>query len=143
MWFVLSVCQDLISQALMEVLSQFGRGENPLQDLVPCGPCNQTTPDNLDSPGVSSSSPVPLSPLLSPVVSLPHNPVTSVSRASDTHQNIHTQSLMYLMDCYARVAVEERNHPKVRTCTIVLPASWFSISLYCVWSNCQCRALHV
>lgn len=123
MWCVLSLCQDLISQALMEVLSQFGRGENPLQDLAPCGPCSQTTPDNLDSPGVSSSSPVPLSPLLSPVVSLPHNPVTSVPTASDTQQNIHTQSLMYLMDCYARVAVEERNHPKVRNCTVVLPAS--------------------
>jgi ubiquitin conjugation factor E4 B len=99
----------------MEVLLKFGRGENPLQDLAPCGPCSQTTPDNLDSPGVSSSSPAPLSPLLSPVVSLPHNSVTVVPPASDTHQNIHTQSLMYLMDCYARVAVEERNHPKVRT----------------------------
>jgi len=135
MWYILSLHQDLISQALMEVLSQFGRGENPLQDLAPCRPCSQTTPDNLDSPGVSSSSPVPLSPLLSPVVSLPHNPVTSVPTASDTHQNIHTQSLMYLMDCYARVAVEERNHPKVRTCTIVLRASWFNIGLYYGWSS--------
>jgi hypothetical protein len=107
----------------MEVLSQFGRGENPLQDLAPCVPCSQTTPDNLDSPGVSSSSPAPLSPLLSPVVSLPHNHVTAVPPASDTHQNIHTRSLMYLMDCYARVAVEERNHPKVRNCTMVFPAS--------------------
>lgn len=135
MWCILSLRQDLISQALMEVLSQFGRGENPLQDLAPCHPCSQTTPDNLDSPGVSSSSPVPLSPLLSPVVSLPRNPVTSVPTASDTHQNIHTQSLMYLMDCYARVAVEERNHPKVRTCIIVHPASWFSIGLYYGWSK--------
>jgi len=110
--------QDLISQALMEVLSQFGRGENPLQDLAPCGPCNQTTPDNLDSPGVSSSSPAPLSPLLSPVV-LPHHPMTVVPLASDIQQGIHTRSLTYLMDCYTRVALEERNHPKVRNSRIV------------------------
>lgn len=99
----------------MEVLSQFGRGENPLRDLAACGPCNQTIPDNLDSPGVSSSSPAPISPLLSPVVSLPHHPMTAVPVPADTQQGSHTLSLMYLMDCYARVTVEERNHPKVRT----------------------------
>jgi ubiquitin conjugation factor E4 B len=99
----------------MEVLSQFGRGENPLRDLAPCGPCNQTTPNNLDSPGVGSSSPAPLSPMLSPVVTLPQHPMTVVPLAADTQQGIHAQSLMYLMDCYARVTVEERNHPKVRT----------------------------
>ncbi|PNF25093.1 hypothetical protein B7P43_G02009 [Cryptotermes secundus] len=96
----------------MEVLSQLGRGENPLQDLAPCAACNQTTPDNLDSPGVSSSSPAPLSPLLSPVATLPHHPMSVVPLSSDSQQDIHTRSLMYLMDCYARVAMEERNHPK-------------------------------
>jgi ubiquitin conjugation factor E4 B len=99
----------------MEVLSHFGRGENPLRDLVPCGPCNQTTPNNVDSPGVGSSSPTPLSPMLSPVAALPQHPVNVVPIAADTQQGIHAQSLMYLMDCYARVTVEERNHPKVRT----------------------------
>jgi ubiquitin conjugation factor E4 B len=106
----------------MEVLSQFGRGENPLQDLAPCAPCNQTTPDNLDSPGVSSSSPAPLSPLLSPVATLPHHPMSVVPLASDPHQDIHTRSFMYLMDCYARVAMEERNHPKVSNCMKVFPS---------------------
>ncbi|KAJ9575045.1 hypothetical protein L9F63_007780, partial [Diploptera punctata] len=79
--------QDLINQALMEVLAQFGRGENPLRDLAPGGMASQGTPDNLDSPGVSSS-------------------------ISDTLQSAHGRILLYLMECYARVAVEERNHPK-------------------------------
>ncbi|XP_066992504.2 ubiquitin conjugation factor E4 B isoform X2 [Anabrus simplex] len=98
--------QDLVSQALMEVLSQFGRGENPLQDLVCVAPGASSTPDNLDSP----TSPVAVSPLLSPVVTLPHYPMGSTS--TETQQTVHTRSLMYLVDCYARVAVEERNHPK-------------------------------
>ena len=97
----------------MEVLAQFGRGENPLRDLAPGGMCTQGTPDNLDSPGVSSSSPAPLSPLLSPVVTLPHHPMAIMCQASDTLQNSHARILLYLMECYARVAVEERNHPKV------------------------------
>ena len=111
MYFVL--LQDLISQALMEVLAQFGRGENPMRDLAPVG-MSQGTPDNLDSPGVSSSSPAPLSPLLSPVVTLPHHPMAMMSQSSDALQNSHARILLYLMECYARVAVEERNHPKVQ-----------------------------
>jgi ubiquitin conjugation factor E4 B len=111
----------------MEVLSQLGRGENPLQDLAPCAACNQMTPDNVDSPGVSSSSPAPLSPLLSPVATLPHHPMTVVPLASDPQQDIHTRSLMYLMDCYARVAVEERNHPKVINYMTVFPSCLMSV----------------
>ena len=109
----------------MEVLSQFGRGENPLRDLAPC---SQGTPDNLDSPGVSSSSPAPLSPLLSPVVTLPHHPMAVVSQSADSQHSTHTRILMYLMECYARVAVEERNHPKVRESPIIfdLPRYWLS-----------------
>nr|CAD7392943.1 unnamed protein product [Timema cristinae] len=94
--------QDLVSQALMEVLALFKRGENPMTDIAPVLPC--PAGGNLDSPGVS---PTPASP----VVTLPHEPL--MVPALQQPQDAYTLSLSYLVNCYSRVTVEERNHPKV------------------------------
>nr|CAD7587727.1 unnamed protein product [Timema genevievae] len=94
--------QDLVSQALMEVLALFKRGENPMTDIAPVPPCPAV--GNLDSPGVS---PTPASP----VVTLPHEPL--LVPALQQPQDAYTLSLSYLVNCYSRVTVEERNHPKV------------------------------
>nr|CAD7398435.1 unnamed protein product [Timema poppensis] len=94
--------QDLVSQALMEVLALFKRGENPMTDIAPVLPCPAV--GNLDSPGVS---PTPASP----VVTLPHEPL--LVPALQQPQDAYTLSLSYLVNCYSRVTVEERNHPKV------------------------------
>ncbi|CAG2054698.1 unnamed protein product, partial [Timema podura] len=93
--------QDLVSQALMEVLALFKRGENPMTDIAPVPPCPAV--GNLDSPGVS---PTPASP----VVTLPHEPL--LVPALQQPQDAYTLSLSYLVNCYSRVTVEERNHPK-------------------------------
>ncbi|KAK6628131.1 hypothetical protein RUM44_010614 [Polyplax serrata] len=84
---------DLISQSIMEVLWQFASGENPLQGLL----LNTT-----DTHDTSPSSP-----------DVPHAPV-NLPPTSHNQENLQKPSdgLYYLMTCYARVAMEERNHPK-------------------------------
>ncbi|GLG94106.1 Ubiquitin conjugation factor E4 B [Gryllus bimaculatus] len=99
------------AQALIEVLSMFNRGENPLQEVtIGVSVGGSSTPiDALDSP----TSPQ-LTPSLSPVAALPL-PTTGVlggAPPADGQQSVMSRSLGYLADCYARVAVEERNHPK-------------------------------
>lgn len=87
---------DLISQSLMEVLSQFSNGNNPLQGL------------SVSSSGVLDDS--PSSP------GAPHTPINLPPLPSSSNQESlpkQTDGLFYLMSCYSRVAVEERNHPKV------------------------------
>lgn len=91
--------QDLVSQILMEVWMKMCRGETPLQDLK-----TQTTSDNLDSP-TSPSSPLssPLHHHTCPPVNVPSGTVPETPQA---------RVVLYLAECYARVAIEERNHPK-------------------------------
>lgn len=91
---------NLISQAIMEVLSQIATGNNPLKNLV----------INTESDNASLNS-VTLSPSQSPVVSPVNCPNTSVAicASSNSPQSL---AINYLTESYSRVAVEERNHPK-------------------------------
>lgn len=90
--------QDLISQSLMEILCQFASGLDPLHGV----PQNVITPND-----VSPSSP-----------DLPSTPVNSTCLPDNCYNqnNItkQTDGLYYLMNCYSRVSLEERNHPKVQ-----------------------------
>lgn len=91
---------DIASQALMEVLYMFSRGEDPLKEIAA-----DMSSDREDSPNSQAS------PSLSPVVTLPSCPVPTLPLSSST-KSLQPKSLIYLLDCYSRVAVEERNHPK-------------------------------
>ena len=89
----------------MEVLCQIASGENPLPSPLTC-----CTPDTEASPGQPTLSTTPS------VVE--HTP--SAEETTDAAVPIPPQppslvsiGLKYLFDCYARVAVEERNYPKV------------------------------
>ncbi|KZC14831.1 Ubiquitin conjugation factor E4 B [Dufourea novaeangliae] len=84
---------EIINQALMEVLCMFTRGEDPLKEIT-----TETSSDKEDSPNSQTS------PLLSPVATL--------CRCDICYKSSQPKSLIYLLDCYSRVAVEERNHPK-------------------------------
>ena len=87
---------DIINEALIEVLFMFSRGEDPLKEIT-----MDVSLDLEDSPNSQTS------PLVSPLMTLPTCPLPFLS--SDKSQ---PKSLIYLMDCYTRVAIEERNHPK-------------------------------
>ncbi|XP_054268263.1 ubiquitin conjugation factor E4 B [Macrosteles quadrilineatus] len=78
--------QDLISQSLMEVMCQIASGENPLPSPLSC-----STPED-SSENIAAASSASASPPATP--------------------SLATTGLAYLTDCYARVANEERNHPK-------------------------------
>ncbi|XP_076290726.1 ubiquitination factor E4B isoform X1 [Lasioglossum baleicum] len=84
---------EIINQALMEVLCMFTRGEDPLKEITV-----ETSSDREDSPNSQTS------PLLSPVAIL--------CRCDICCKLSEPKSFPYLLDCYSRVAVEERNHPK-------------------------------
>ncbi|XP_011502068.1 PREDICTED: ubiquitin conjugation factor E4 B [Ceratosolen solmsi marchali] len=93
---------DIINQAIMEVLFKFANGEDPLKDIA-----IDISLDCQDSPNDPKAS-----PMLSPVTSNSINPLANQLNASNEDQSTHSKSLAYLIDSYARVAVEERNHPK-------------------------------
>lgn len=113
---------DLVSQSLMDVLCQFANGDNPLQGL---SVSTSGAPD--DSP---SSPGAPHNP-----VNLPPLPQCSNSQESAPKQ---TDGLCYLMSCYSRVAVEERNHPKVKSCMNLNLLEGDNISrTFCKRSRCS------
>lgn len=85
---------EIINQALMEILCMFTRGEDPLKEINV-----KISSDREDSPNSQTS------PLLSPVA--------TPCRCDICCKSSQPKSLTYLLDCYSRVAVEERNHPKV------------------------------
>ncbi|XP_029674814.1 ubiquitin conjugation factor E4 B-like isoform X2 [Formica exsecta] len=91
---------DIINQALMEVLCIFSRGENPLKDITV-----DMSSDREDSPNSQAS------PLLSPVVALPSYQLPTIPLPIGDKSS-QPKSLTYLLDCYSRIAIEERNHPK-------------------------------
>lgn len=95
---------DLISQCLMEVLFEISNGANPL----PVPDQNDMT----DTCSVNSFSVSPsqnLSPSPSPVTP---SPVATWSVKITGAESTQQRAFQYLLDCYGRVAVEERNHPK-------------------------------
>lgn len=92
---------DIINHAVMEVLHMFSRGEDPLKDIA-----IDMSSDREDSPNSQAS------PLLSPVVALPSYELPTIPLPIGSKSS-QPKSLIYLLDCYSRIAVEERNHPKV------------------------------
>lgn len=94
---------DIVSQSLMEVLYMFSRGEDPMREIAVTPPS-----DREDSPNSQAS------PMLSPVAAaaLPPYPASTLPLPSGS-KIAQPKSFLYLLDCYTRVAIEERNHPKV------------------------------
>lgn len=93
--------EDLISQAIVEVLSQIATGTNPIKNLT------QISDDNTSLNSVSISPTQNVSPIVSPI-GIP-NQIPSSTQVIQSPQNI---ALVYLTESYSRVAVEERNHAK-------------------------------
>ncbi|KAG7198729.1 hypothetical protein KM043_001720 [Ampulex compressa] len=91
---------DIVDQALTEVLNMFARDEDPLKEIA-----TDMSSDREDSPNSQAS------PLLSPVVTLPTYQLPTLPLPVGCKSS-QPKSLVYLMDCYSRVAIEERNHPK-------------------------------
>lgn len=79
----------------------FWRGEDPLKDITV-----DMSSDREDSPNSQAS------PLLSPVVTLPSYQLPAIPLPIG-NKSLQPKSLTYLLECYSRVAIEERNHPKV------------------------------
>lgn len=92
---------DIINHALIEVLHMFSRGEDPFKDVTV-----DMSSDREDSPNSQAS------PLLSPVVALPSYQLPTIPLPIG-NKSSQPKSFTYLLDCYSRVAREERNHPKV------------------------------
>lgn len=84
---------EIINEALMEVLCMFVKDEDPLKEINVDISSNRE-----DSPNSQTS------PLLSPVATF--------CRCDICCKSSQSKSFTYLLDCYSRVAVEERNHPK-------------------------------
>lgn len=99
-----SCLQDLISQALMEILLQIANGLTPKRCIAAF--------EQSDNISLSSTSPTQ-SPLTSPIDLCP-TPNFTPPNNNEQSQNQTTQAvaIYYLTDCYGRVSVEERNHPK-------------------------------
>lgn len=95
--------QDIISQCFMEILFEFANGNNPFNGLL--GDSNDTS--SLNSFSVSPTQ--NLSPSPSPVNTCP---VPLLPLKGIETNNPQGAALNYLLECYARVALEERNHPK-------------------------------
>ncbi|XP_057653177.1 ubiquitin conjugation factor E4 B [Diorhabda carinulata] len=98
--------RDLTSNAIMEILYKIVKEENPFQAL------SQTTSDMCEtgSLGSFSASPSNLSPSSSsPTAESYPMPVLTLNKGT---QNSVTVAINFLMDCYNRVSVEERNNPK-------------------------------
>ncbi|XP_017878482.1 ubiquitin conjugation factor E4 B [Ceratina calcarata] len=84
---------EIINQGLMEVLCMFIRDEDPLKDIV-----METSSDREDSPNSQTSS--------------LQSPFTTFCRCDMCCKSSQPKSLTYLLDCYSKIATEERNHPK-------------------------------
>ncbi|XP_029672500.1 ubiquitin conjugation factor E4 B-like [Formica exsecta] len=94
-------CSAIIHQALKEVLFMFSRGEDPLIDV---SSDREDSPNNQASPllsfvGASSSCQLPMIPIPGDNSSEP-------------------KSFTYLLNCYTRIAIEERNHGK-QSCLVL------------------------
>lgn len=96
--------QDITSQCFMEILFEFANGSNPFSGLL-LGENNDTS--SLNSFSVSPTQ--NLSPSPSPVNTCPIPLLPLKGMETNNPQSV---ALNYLLECYARVAVEERNHPK-------------------------------
>uniref|UniRef100_A0A0A9Z5W3 Ubiquitin conjugation factor E4 B n=1 Tax=Lygus hesperus TaxID=30085 RepID=A0A0A9Z5W3_LYGHE len=83
--------EDLISQCLMEVMCQIASNQNPLPE--PDIPAASTPAPETTEAVASGSSGAEVPPCITP-------------------QSHASRTLTYLTDCYTRVSVEERCHPK-------------------------------
>ncbi|KAB0793378.1 hypothetical protein PPYR_12998 [Photinus pyralis] len=99
---------DLISQCLVEILFHIAGGNNPFKKLV-------QNADQGDSSSVNSFSTSPAqnaSPSNSPIFNCPTPPLPLLDEICNGETTPQSVALNYLMNCYIRVSVEERNHPK-------------------------------
>lgn len=96
---------EIVNLAIMEVLQKFIHGEDPMKDIA----VDNIAVDCKDSPNSQSS------PMLSPDAQSPFGCSSSQSQQlpSTLDKTLQPKNLKYLFDCYSRVAVEERNYPKV------------------------------
>ncbi|OXU26331.1 hypothetical protein TSAR_003121 [Trichomalopsis sarcophagae] len=114
--------QDLSSQAIMEVLFKIANGEDPLKDIAVdmSLECQDSPTSQACSPMLSpvqTNTPTPIATATTAATtttttSVPTNPSSSTSAPSPNESMTQCKSLIYLLDCYARIAIEERNHPK-------------------------------
>lgn len=95
--------QDIVSQCFMEILFELANGSNPFNGLL--GENNDTS--SLNSFSVSPTQ--NLSPSPSPVNTCPVPLLPLKGMEANNPQDV---ALNYLLECYSRVAMEERNHPK-------------------------------
>lgn len=93
---------DIINRGLMEVLQLFTRGEDPLNGIT-----SDVSSDREDSPD-SRTSPLETNS----VITHPTSSSCALSTLIFMKKDTQPKSLLYLLDCYAKAAIEERNHPK-------------------------------
>ncbi|KAI4456816.1 ubiquitination factor e4 [Holotrichia oblita] len=99
---------DVISQCLMEALFEVSTGSNPFKELTQ----NPEQTDNISLSSFSVSPTQNLSPSPSPIGSCPVPLLPMKTNEANLDFSPQIVAINYLMDCYSRVAVEERNHPK-------------------------------
>ncbi|XP_070161317.1 ubiquitin conjugation factor E4 B-like isoform X3 [Polyergus mexicanus] len=105
---------DIIHQALKEVLCMFSRGEDPLIDM---------------SSGCEDSSNSQASPSLSFVGASSSCQLPMIQIPGDNSSE--PKSFTYLLDCYSRIAIEEKNHGK-QSCVPPLSDVLTSLKTQCV-----------
>ncbi|XP_045476375.1 ubiquitin conjugation factor E4 B isoform X2 [Harmonia axyridis] len=101
---------ELISMSIMEVLVMIREGEDPFQEVS----MDVNTADNGECSSMKSFSASPtlnLSPSPSPVSSCPIS-VPPVQGGYCDENTRTGRALNFILDSYARVGVEERNHPR-------------------------------
>ncbi|CAH1109977.1 unnamed protein product [Psylliodes chrysocephalus] len=99
--------RDLTSNAIMEIMFKFVKGENPFKNVP------QPISDMCESASIESS-PSNLSPSSSPTTGGCPIPLLTIKSNNNNNmdENISTLAMNFLMDSYNRVSVEERNNPK-------------------------------
>lgn len=115
-------CADVISQSLSEMLCMIGEGSaDPFEVLrraeeeqINMGMCSGGGSGEVwGSSSPLNSCPAPLLPFGTPTTLGPCGTAAIViTQAPPPKSSARTISLYYLLECYGRVALEERNHPK-------------------------------
>ena len=92
----------------MEVLHKIAAGEDPLKDIAVDASLDcRDSPNNLASPLISPAAMDTANPPQEEM----ETPNEEVNQ--DKAMTPQPKSLIYLLESYARIAIEERNHPKV------------------------------
>lgn len=99
--------REMLAHCFKEITTKFACGNNPFIEFVPTEDSDDSSVNSI-SP---ASTPSPnLSPSPSATNTCPNIPFLFLQKVeSDDPQSI---AFHYLLDCYAKVAIEEENHPK-------------------------------